>query len=206
MHIIDEKRKTLKDTSYDNNNKEYMVDSSLDVCDFDEIKNWYVKEKIPNVKPVPKSNDALFFSNDESFFIEFKNGNINSTVNFELFKKIYDSLFILFDLGYTDMNKIKVNSISYTRSHMNYILVYNPNHYFEDKPTRQTKDGFERQTPSPSVSISRDTLYKSISNLAKEPFIKFGLDQFKNFFFKNVYTFTVEEFEEKFIRKYATKN
>lgn len=203
MHVLDEKRKTLKDTSYDNNNKEYMVDSCLEVCDFDEVKNWYVKEKIPHVKPVPKSNDALFFSDDENFFIEFKNGNIDNAVNFELFKKIYDSLFILFDLGYTDMNKLKVDSISYTRSHMNYILVYNQKRYCDEKPTHQTTEGFKRQKSSPSASLNRDILYKRISNLANESFIKFGLDQFKNFLFKNVYTYTVEEFEEKFIRKYA---
>ena len=203
MHILDEKRKTLKDTSYDDNNKEYMVDSSLEVCDFDEVKNWYVKEKIPFVKPMPKSNDALFFSDDGIFFIEFKNGYIDNAVNFELFKKIYDSLFILFDLGYTDMNKHKVNSISYTRLHMNYILVYNQNRYCAEKPTRQTTEGFKRQKTTPSASLHRDILYKRISNLANEAFIKFGLDQFKNYLFKNVYTYTVEEFIEKFISKYT---
>ena len=84
MHIIDEKSSTLKDTSYDEDNKVYMVDSSLEVCSFDDVKEWYVKNKIPLANPNPKSNDALLFDKGESFYIEFKNGKINNAVNFEI--------------------------------------------------------------------------------------------------------------------------
>lgn len=38
-------------------------------------------------------------------------------------------------------------------------------------------------------------------NLANKELIKFGFDQFENYLFKNVYTFTVEEFEERFIKR-----
>jgi len=37
--------------------------------------------------------------------------------------------------------------------------------------------------------------------LAKEEFILFGLDQFKNYLFRNVYTYTEKEFEQKFVKK-----
>ena len=201
MHIIDEKRSTLKDTSYDNDKDEYMVNSQLQVCAFDEVKDWYIGNKIPFVKPIPKSNDALFFGEKECFFIEFKNGRIDNAVNFELNKKIYDSLFILFDLNYIDKKRNAVNSISYTRSNMNYILVYNKERYLEAGPTKQTQDGFKRQEIEKRESQHRDKLYKTIRNLANEEFVKFGLDQFKNYLFKNVYTFTVEEFEKKFINE-----
>lgn len=60
LHIIDEKKESLRDTSYDNDNGKYMVDSQLQVCSFDEVKNCYVKNNIPFANPVPKSNDALF--------------------------------------------------------------------------------------------------------------------------------------------------
>ena len=123
MHIIDEKVSTLKETSYDKEHTVYMTESNLKVCNFDDVKDWYVENKVPLSNPNPKSNDALFFEEKECFFIEFKNGKIDSRVNFELNKKIYDSLFILFDLEYLDKNEEKVNSISYTREHMNYILV-----------------------------------------------------------------------------------
>ena len=199
MHIIDEKRSTLKDTSYDNDNNEYMVESQLPVCSFDEVKEWYVGNKIPCVNPMPKSNDALFWGEEESFFIEFKNGKIDNTVNYELNKKIYDSLFILFDLNYIDKYGKAVNSISYTRTNMNYILVYNEGRYLAAGPTRQTKEGFERQRVRKNVSKHRDELYRSIRGLANEELVKFGLDQFENYLFKNVYTLTAEEFEKRFV-------
>jgi hypothetical protein len=145
LHIIDEKNSTLKDTSYDEDNKVYMVDCELEVCSFDDVKEWYVKNRIPLVKPNPKSNDALFFDKEEGFFIEFKNGKINNAVNFELNKKIYNSLLMLFDLEYVDSNGREVDSISYTRENMNYILVYNEEKYLQVGATRQTKEGVDRQ-------------------------------------------------------------
>ncbi len=203
MHIIDKEKSSLKDTSYDSDNGKYMVDSQLQVCSFDEVKNWYIKNKIPFVHPVPKSNDALFFGENESSFIEFKNGKIDNEVNFGLNKKIYDSLLILFDLGYVDANGNAVNSLSYSRANMNYILVYNEEIYSNAGPTRQTVEGFNRQEERQKESIHRNKLYKTIRNLANQEFIKFGLDQFKNYVFKNVYTYTVEEFEKNFINKQA---
>lgn len=204
MHIIDEKSSTLKDTSYDEDNKVYMVDCSLEVCSFDDVKEWYVKNKIPLANPNPKSNDALLFEKGKSFFIEFKNGKINNTVNFEINKKIYDSLLMLFDLGYVDENGREVDSISYTRQNMNYILVYNYEKYLEAGPTRQTKEGFERQRVEVSSSKHRDLLFSTMRKLADDELIKFGLDQFKNYLFKDVHTYTVEEFQEKFINEQCT--
>ena len=200
MHIIDEKIDTLKETSYDKENNTYMVESNLLVCSFDKVKEWYIENKIPYTNPNPKSNDALFFGEDTCFFIEFKNGKIDNRVNFELNKKIYDSLFILFDLHYKDKNGELVNSISYTRNHMNYILVYNEEKYAEAGPTAQTKEGLKRQEESRvTTSKHRDKLFSTMRKLAKEELIKFGLDQFENYLFKEVHTYTVKDFEENFI-------
>ncbi|MBD5134637.1 MAG: hypothetical protein HDT39_01540 [Lachnospiraceae bacterium] len=201
MHIIDETESTLRETSYDNDNNIYMVDSQLSVCPFDIIKEWYISNKIPYVNPNPKSNDALYFGNEECFFIEFKNGKIDNSVNFELNKKIYDSLLILFDLKYSDKKGNLVDSISYTRANMNYILVYNGEKYLKAGPTIQTKEGIERQKVRRKESKHRTNLYKTIRRLANEEFILFGLDQFKNYLFKNVHTYTVEEFKLYFLNK-----
>lgn len=202
LHIIDERNSTLKDTSYDEDNNVYMVDCELEVCSFDDVKEWYVKNRIPLAKPNPKSNDALFFDKEEGFFIEFKNGKINNAVNFELNKKIYDSLLMLFDLGYVDSNEREVDSISYTRENMNYILVYNEEKYLQVGATRQTKEGFDRQKVEVTASKHRDLLFSTVKKLANDELIKFGLDQFRNYLFKNVHTYTVKEFEENFINKY----
>lgn len=129
MHKIDEVQGSLEKASEDKDNKVYMVHSQLQVCWFDKVKEWYVSEKIPLANPTPKSNDALYFDKDECFFIEFKNGRITNEVNYEVNKKIYDSLFILFDLQYVDCKGNVVNSISYTRKNMIYILVYNKENY-----------------------------------------------------------------------------
>lgn len=196
LHIIDERNSTLKDTSYDEDNKVYMVDCELEVCSFDDVKEWYVKNRIPLAKPNPKSNDALFFDKEEVFFIEFKNGKINNAVNFELNKKIYDSLLMLFDLGYVDSNEREVDSISYTRENMNYILVYNEEKYLQVGATRQTKEGFDRQKVEVTASKHRDLLFSTVKKLANDELIKFGLDQFRNYLFKNVHTYTVKEFEK----------
>lgn len=201
MHLIEEKTSTLKEVSFDEEHDEYMVESDLQVCWFDKVKEWYVKNKIPLANPNPKSNDALFFGEKESYFIEFKNGRINNTVNYEIIKKIYDSLFILFDLNYEDKEANKVDSISYTRANMNYILVYNEERYAEAGPTRQTQEGIERQKSRVNISPHRDKLYSTIRKLGNQTFIKFGLDQFENYFFKNVYTYTVDEFQKEFVGK-----
>lgn len=206
VHKIDEVQGSLEKASEDKDNKVYMVHSQLQVCWFDKVKEWYVSEKIPLANPTPKSNDALYFDKDECFFIEFKNGRITNEVNYEVNKKIYDSLFILFDLQYVDCKGNVVNSISYIRKNMIYILVYNKENYRKFGQTRQTKDGIDRQKArlqdsngGISQSYYRDQLYKTTRRLAKEEFILFGLDQFKNYLFKNVYTFTEEEFQQNFI-------
>ena len=206
MHIIDEKKDTLKNTSYDKENKEYMVECELQVCSFDDVKEWYVKNRVPLANPNPKSNDALFFGKTDGFFIEFKNGKIDNRVNFEINKKIYDSLYMLFDLKYEDENGNVVDSISYTREHMNYILVYNEDRYIEAGPTRQTSEGFDRQKVEVNMSSNRDKLFSNVRKLANEEFVKFGLDQFKNYLFKNVHTYTVKEFEENFVSKQCISN
>ena len=202
MHKIDEIQCSLEKTSLDdrdNVTKEYMTHSQLQVCAFDDVKKWYVREKIPFANPNPKSNDALYFEEDACFFIEFKNGRITDQVNFEINKKIYDSLFILFDLKYTDKKGKVVDAISYTRENMTYILVYNEQNYLEYGPTKQTKLVEDRQRVS--QSHHRDLLYKSMRKLAQEEFILFGLDQFQNYLFKHVYTFTEKEFEQNFVNK-----
>ena len=202
MHKIDEIQCSLEKTSLDdrdNVTKEYMTHSQLQVCAFDDVKKWYVREKIPFANPNPKSNDALYFEEDACFFIEFKNGRITDQVNFEINKKIYDSLFILFDLKYTDKKGKVVDAISYTRENMTYILVYNEQNYLEYGPTKQTKLGEDGQRVS--QSHHRDLLYKSMRKLAQEEFILFGLDQFQNYLFKHVYTFTEKEFEQNFVNK-----
>ena len=192
--------KTLKEISYDKTNKQYMTDSNILAYDFDEVKNEYVKMKLANIKEKPKSNDALYFSkNGKWIFIEFKNKSIDDTINFQINRKIHDSLFIMFDLMYNYSGNAFKSCISFTRENMDYILVYKT--YDSNKPTRLTQKGLERQKIELKDSDSRDVLKRTIARRGGENIIFFGLDQFKDYLFRNVYTYTKEEFKRNFIDK-----
>jgi len=202
MNTVDKWKDTIKNISMDDDHP--MINSQMEVYSFDKVKEWYVTNKIPKVNPHPKSNDALYIGENESFFIEFKNGKIDNAVNFEINKKIYDSLFILFDMeDWYDSKHNRINSISYTRENMNYILVYNQENYAKTEETRLTTEGINRQKKRLTNSKNRDDLFANLRKLGREEMIKFGLDQFKDYFFKNIYTYTEKEFEEKFIQLYS---
>lgn len=183
-HVI-----TLKRASKDEKggHVEYMTESQVDVINFDKVKEAYAREK--GLKSHPKSNDALYIqSGDIDTFIEFKNGYMEKGKGPELKEKIYDSLLILMDI--IDEN------ISYTREHLNYILVYNggknsDNENINPKTTMQD-------------SPAREEISKSVFKLAKERKIRFGLDKFKGYCFKEVATYTKEEFEQEFVAKISS--
>lgn len=193
----------LKNTSYDHKNDIYMTDSEIQVFDFDKVKDSYIKNNLNNVNPNPKSNDALYVTNEGKWiFIEFKNGEIDNLVNFEINKKIYDSIAILFDLM-VDKNEVDFkSSISFSRRNIDYMLVYNVDKYDEKKQTSLTKQGISRQNSRLQNSKSRDLLKKSVMKLSKQNFILFGLDQFKGYFFENVFTYSIDEFEENFVKRH----
>lgn len=194
--------KSLKELSYDSFNSEYMTESEITAIDFDKVKDSYIINNLESVNPNPKSNDALYISDNKTWtFIEFKNGIIDDKVNFELNKKIYDSLSILFDIDFTNSNIEFINCISFTRKNMNYMLVYNKEKNKSINTTNH-KAGEKRQKNKVSLqnSESRDYLGKSISRRAGREFIKFGLDQFKGYFFNEVFTYTKEEFENEFVK------
>lgn len=209
---------TLHETSYDSDQKEYMCNSTLTVFDFDGLKDWYVENYLPKLTQTPCSNDALWLDEDHIVFIEFKNGKIGSVENNEIIFKLYDSLLLLlddkFDLSYCRAG-FKQN-ISYTRERMVYILVYNADKYDEEHHTPQTKKGLERQgvqfpkfeeespLQSPQNSKSRTAIYKAFRALGKRNFILFGLDRFKGYLFRQVYTMNQAEFEQYLLEQGAT--
>lgn len=196
---------TLKETSKDKAKQPvaYMTNSDIPVFDFDKIKNWYTHNFLKGVKPTPASNDALFVSEDRKniIFIEFKNGQISSTVNNEIFRKNYDSLLLLLDhrLEFDQVVNNFTGDISFTREHIEYILVYNQEVYDKYGRTKQDKLGEQRQQAKnqPQASACRDKLYKTFRALGHQELIKFGLDRFENYLFKKVHTYNKEEFNSK---------
>ena len=118
---------TLKQTSKDDNNKEYMTEcESIKVIDFDSFGTKYFGKKMKKLNIKLKTNDVLFLKENGKYtFIEFKNVNFqidrNNKINIEKLKeleeKILGSIFILLDVTKMNFNEIIEN--------VDYILVYN---------------------------------------------------------------------------------
>ncbi|MEG1416765.1 MAG: hypothetical protein RSC49_09235 [Clostridium sp.] len=176
---------TLKETSKDNNGKsvEYMTESKVEVIDFDKVKEKYIKDK--NIPGTPKSNDVLLInSEDDLYFIEFKNGSLRKRSDQgELSAKNRDSVLIFLDIIKRDLE--------FTRKNLTYILVYNEN----KNPSYEGESDFIQESPS------RSLIGKKIASKANKEIIRFGLDIFKNYLFKDVHTYTKDEFNDKNILK-----
>lgn len=159
--------KTLKESSYDNSNNEYMTESNIKVVDFDIAKDKYIAEHHLSNTSV-HSVDALSHNNDSIIMIEFKNGEIsNSNIRW----KILESLLLFCDV--TNRNT------TYTRDNVEFILVYNENNYKSDK-----------------VSCTIDGAVAYLSKLAKTKNLRFGLENYYRMLFKDAYTMSSKEFNE----------
>lgn len=163
---------TLKKASRDDTNHQEMCRSQLKVVDFDKIPNEYARGK--GWRGVPKSNDALYISPEEKwYFIEFKNGSINSG---EIYRKLYDSLIMLLEL------KI-LPDFEYIRRYIQYILVYNS----------------EKQERIPP-SEGRDETYGYFLNRAKTEKKLFGIEKLEQYLFSETHTYSKADFENNFVK------
>ena len=185
---------TLKQTSKDDNNEEYMTESTIRVINFDSVGgDKYSKNNKLNIQL--KTNDVLFLHNDKKYtFIEFKNGKLLDKTNKIDIKKLKDielkilnSLFVLGDIEEKSLNTLKEIT--------NYILVYNEEKNLPNEKNSISEIGNYFINQGSSLSVGENTF-------GKDEIICFGLEKFKNYCFKNVHTYSKEEFEEKFVRKY----
>ena len=183
---------SLKDTSKDK--KEYMTNSEkIKVINFDNLsKKGYSKMLRLKGQSFPfKTNDALCLDveNNKFIFIEFKNGSFS--VNEKNFKekelpqlelKIIGSMYIL--------QEITGKSFKELREITDYILVYN----------KEKNPHIFSAVDMGNYIVNLGTLNnKKIRNLKEG--ISFGLEKFKGYCFKNVHTYSKEEFEEKFVKR-----
>ena len=183
---------SLKDTS--KNNEEYMTNSEkIKVINFDNLsKKGYSKMLRLKGQSFPfKTNDALYLDveNNKFIFIEFKNGSFSA--NEKKFKekelpqlelKIIGSMYIL--------QEITRKSFKELREITDYILVYN----------KEKNPHIFSAVDMGNYIVNLGTLNnKKITN-PKEG-ISFGLEKFKGYCFKNVHTYSKEEFETKFVKR-----
>lgn len=106
-------------------------------------------------------------SEDNVYFIEFKNGKMSNKEGFMVQKKIYDSLLIF--------NDLVEQNISFCREYVNFILVYN-----------ESKN-------------SKDEITNHFFKKAKQHRVRFNLKKFEKLYFKNVFTYTENEFQQEFL-------
>lgn len=185
---------TLKQTSKDDNNEEYMTESQIKVINFDSVGgDKYTRNN--NLSIQLKTNDVLFLHNDRRYtFIEFKNGKLldkSNRIDIKKLKdielKILNSMFVLGDIEEKSLNTLKEIT--------NYILVYNEEKNSPNEKNSISEIGNYFVNQGSSLSIVENTF-------EKDEIICFGLEKFKGYCFKNVHTYSKEEFEEKFVRKY----
>lgn len=162
---------TFKEVSKDNStgHDEYMTDSDIRVVNFDKVKAQYANG-LADPNDYPASVDAVAVLNNKFFLIEFKNGIIGNDKS--LRKKIPESILILCDI-------IKCN-ISDTRKDWELILVYNE----------------KKNIDKSNNKISSDEIKKQLFEKTTAHYIRFGLERYKNIYFKDVYTYTEKEFED----------
>lgn len=169
--IYADHQSTLKKTSKDDVHEVFMVDDEvIPVYDYDGVvKDYFAKRSINR----QKSNDALYVDAESIVFIEFKNGKSPSIPGLQA--KAYDSLLVLFDQG-MGLQWIRADfqgNISYSRKHIDYILVW------EDR------------------SSPREKINNHVKRLAK-----FRLDHLQKYLYREMHVYNKAEFEVYFIQKY----
>jgi hypothetical protein len=168
---------SLKELSKDDHSTEniqFMTQSSVVAVNFDQVKRAYANNLGISEDKV-YSVDGISYTEDSIIFLEFKNGsNIN---NREVHDKIRDSLLLFCDITKTN--------ISFTQKNAILILVFNeqanpiPNQY-----TRHIQ-------PSPSRSF----ISKVVAQKGNKEIIICCLDRFEKLYFREVHTYSQEEFE-----------
>ncbi len=170
-------KETSKDT--DSGNVVYMTQSEVQVVNFDKVKEKYIKGM--KLKGTPCSIDALYISETGEYsFVEFKNGVMKAEKIYNVYNKIYDSLLIFNDIIQTN--------ISFCRENVNFILVYNG--------SKNPEEGTSESNDSSRVKIA-----KHFTNKAGKHFVRYNMDKYKKIYFKDVFTYTEEEFENQFLAK-----
>lgn len=166
---------TLKHCSKDG--KDYMTDSMLTVVNFDRFSKYYCHTL--KIARQPKTNDALYCTEEGKwYFVEFKNGGIKKD---EIYRKIYDSLIMLLETG-------MIPDYQFARENISYILVYNKEKIMQEK---QIKD-----------NGAKEQIHRHMERKQEQLFCLFELEKLCGYVFHETNTYTKEQFEQLFVKKY----
>ena len=176
---------TLKECSKDHSDPDcikFMTESQLEAINFDTVKTKYTNDLVLS-EECAASVDALLEKDENLAFVEFKNGKVN---NRNIKDKIRDSLLLFCDLT--------KQTISDTRKNLDFIVVYNEE---KNPPPNQIKKQAVSDAPS-RIAIGKYFLSKG-----NEELIRFDLERYKHLYFREVHTYTKEEFDKYIEEKFA---
>ncbi|MCR5308567.1 MAG: hypothetical protein K6E21_00450 [Bacilli bacterium] len=180
---------TLQNSSYDEDKKVFLINldsyNGMNVVSMDNVvKDGYVKLKNdPPTKHVPSSVDAfLIDSNNEWYFIEFKNRKISKCKD-NLEKKGLNNILVLIDTFKIASKNMDVcfdndNPIDFIKQHCTYIVVVS-----------EDLDSYSYEQ------------VRSADNL-NEVYTPECLEKLKYFYFKDAFVYTPEFFERRFLKKF----
>lgn len=171
---------TISEVSLDDTNTVSMIESDISIISFDRLKTDYTIQF--NSRDNMKSADGLFLEN--STFVEFKNGKLIKNQKGKWIDDKYEIQEIELKIKdsvliFCDIAK---KNLEYIRENFNFILVYN----FE-------KNALDRFT---------DNLFRN----SKKEIVRFGMNKHKNIIFRDVHTYTEEEFKEYLNKNFKNKN
>ncbi len=179
--IFSDHMDTLKEMSKDTSEgqPQYMTERMEEAVNFDLVKRTYANT-LELSEDTASSCDSLLFLSTGPIFIEFKNGKVKAA---EIKTKIRDSLLIY--------GGITGQSISDTRTEMEFVLVYNE----QKNPDRS------QSVSPPDDTPSRVAIAEHLANRAKVEHIRFDLERFQKLYFRAVHTYTPGEFEKYLAEK-----
>lgn len=169
----EQSKDTIKNSSYDEKNGEFLCDSSRIVFNYDMII-----EKIYMGKDRPQSPDAIYIDNKINF-IEFKNAAIkNSEKKLQICLKAVEGIYN-FEKHIIKETNCNISDIS------RYIIVYS-----------EKKNEYKDESAQKKNDIKRH-----ISNKAKKKIIKFNLQRIEGTYYSEVFTLTENEFKKEFLKE-----
>lgn len=79
-------------------------------------------------------------------------------------------------------------TVNFTRTNVKYILVYNK----------------QKNSHIINTSPEKDAMHNHLASKAQTHLVAFGLKKFEKLYINEIFTYTQEEFEEEFVKRYSS--
>lgn len=176
-------RMTIRKASYDDAKKQYLVDSDLQVYNFDDVKEYVCRKLRDN--SFTRSCDAYYQDRKgREYLIEFKNQREEDVPRRMLRQKAYDSLFLhLLTFG-------RGKTVDEASQNMSLIVVYNNDAASGPPERRYSKsESFEKMAAA----------FGSFAGEQRPRSVKFGLSYLRGQLYREVDTLDVRDFMREFV-------